>query len=192
MKQMSKCKLIEQNCYEDMIYEQELSSKINHPFIASLDFSFQDKDYLYMIHDLMSGGDLRYWYIQKKIFNEKECKFIVVCIILGLEYLHTNKIIHRDLKPENILFDKNGYIHITDFGISKQLNNELEEYIIHESGSPGYMAPETIFKEKHSYVSDFFSLGVVCYEMMMKKRPYIGKNRQEIKEKMSKEQVQIK
>ena len=192
MKQMSKCKLIEQNCYEDMIYEQELSSKINHPFIASLDFSFQDKDYLYMIHDLMSGGDLRYWYIQKKIFNEKECKFIVVCIILGLEYLHTNKIIHRDLKPENILFDKNGYIHITDFGISKQLNNELEEYIIHESGSPGYMAPETIFKEKHSYVSDFFSLGVVCYEMMMKKRPYIGKNRQEIKDKMSKEQMQIK
>ena len=192
MKQMSKCKLIDQNCYEDMIYEQELSSKINHPFIASLDFSFQDKDYLYMIHDLMSGGDLRYWYIQKKTFNEKECKFLVACIILGLEYLHTNKIIHRDLKPENILFDKNGYIHITDFGIAKQLNNEPEEHIIHVSGSPGYMAPETIFKEKHSYVSDFFSLGVVCYEMMMKKRPYIGKNRQEIIEKMSKEQIQIK
>ena len=192
MKQMSKCKLIDQNCYEDIIYEQKLTSKINHPFIASLDFSFQDKDYLYMIHDLMSGGDLRYWYIQKKTFNEKECKFLVACIILGLEYLHTNKIIHRDLKPENILFDKNGYIHITDFGISKELNNEPEEYIIHVSGSPGYMAPETIFKEKHSYVSDFFSLGVVCYEMLMKKRPYIGKNRQEIKDKMSKEQIQIK
>ena len=192
MKQMSKCKLIDQNCYEDIIYEQKLTSKINHPFIASLDFSFQDKDYLYMIHDLMSGGDLRYWYIQKKTFNEKECKFLVACIILGLEYLHTNKIIHRDLKPENILFDKNGYIHITDFGISKELNNEPEEYIIHASGSPGYMAPETIFKEKHSYVSDFFSLGVVCYEILMKKRPYIGKNRQEIKDKMSKEQIQIK
>ena len=192
MKQMSKCKLIDNNCYEDMINEQELSSKINHPFIASLDFSFQDKDYLYMIHDLMNGGDLRYWYIQKKTFTEKECKFIVCCIMLGLEYLHTNKIIHRDLKPENILFDKNGYIHLTDFGIAKQLNNEPEEHIIHVSGSPGYMAPETIFKEKHSYVSDFFSLGVVCYEMMTKKRPYIGKNRQEIKDKMSKEQVQIK
>ena len=192
MKQMSKCKLIDNNCYEDMINEQELSSKINHPFIASLDFSFQDKDYLYMIHDLMNGGDLRYWYIQKKTFTEKECKFIVCCIMLGLEYLHTNKIIHRDLKPENIQYYKNGYIHLTDFGIAKQLNNEPEEHIIHVSGSPGYMAPETIFKEKHSYVSDFFSLGVVCYEMMTKKRPYIGKNRQEIKDKMSKEQVQIK
>ena len=192
MKQMSKCKLIEQNCYEDIIYEQKLTSRINHPFIASLDFSFQDKDYLYMIYDLMSGGDLRYWYIEQKVFNEKECKFLVSCIILALEYLHHNKVIHRDLKPENILFDKNGYIHIADFGIAKLLDNEPEEHIIHVSGSPGYMSPEAIFKEKHSYVSDFFSLGVICYEMMMKKRPYIGKNRQEIKEKMSKEQVQIK
>ena len=192
MKQLSKCKLIEQKCYEDIIYEQELCSRLEHPFIAPLLFSFQDKEYLYMVNDLMSGGDLRYWYIQKKIFTEKECKFIVACIILALEYLHTNKIIHRDLKPENILFDKNGYIHITDFGIAKQLGNEPEEHIIHASGSPGYMSPEAMFKEKHSYVSDFFSLGVICYEMMMKKRPYIGKNRQEIKEKMSKEQIQLK
>ena len=192
MKQISKCKLIDQNCYEDLIYEQKLIVKLDHPFITSLVFSFQDKDYLYMIHDLMSGGDLRYWYIQKKTFNEKECKFLVSCVILALEYLHTNKIIHRDLKPENILFDKNGYIHITDFSIAKQLNNEPEEQVVHVSGSPGYMSPEAIFKEKHSYVSDFFSLGVICYEMMMKKRPYVGKNRQEIKDKMSKEQVQIK
>ena len=192
MKQLSKCKLIEQKCYEDIIYEQELCSRIEHPFIAPLVFSFQDKEFLYMVNDLMSGGDLRYWYIQKKIFTEKECKFIVACIILALEYLHTNKIIHRDLKPENILFDKNGYIHITDFGIAKQLGNEPEEHVIHVSGSPGYMSPEAMFKEKHSYVSDFFSLGVICYEMMMKKRPYIGKNRQEIKEKMSKEQILLK
>ena len=189
---MSKCKLIDQKCYRDIIDEQQLSAKINHPFIASLCFAFQDKDYLYMIHDLMSGGDLRYWYIQKKNFNEKECKFLVSCILLGLEYLHANKIIHRDLKPENILFDKNGYIHLTDFGIAKDLNNQPGEGVVHVSGSPGYMSPEAIFNEKHSYVSDFFSLGVVCYEMIMKKRPYVGKNRQEIKDKMSKDQVQIK
>ena len=192
MKQMSKCQLIEQKCYQDILYEQELITRINHPFIVSLNFCFQDKDYLYNVYDLMNGGDLRYWYIQKKIFDEKECKFIIACIILGLEYLHVNKIIHRDLKPENILFDKNGYVYMTDFGIAKQLENEPEEHIIHISGSPGYMSPETIFNEKHSYCSDFFSLGVICYEMMMRRRPYIGKNRQEIKDKMSKEQVQIK
>ena len=192
MKELSKVKIIQNNAYEEVIHEQELSSRINHPFLTSLNFSFQDKDNLYMIYDLKCGGDLRYWYINKKQFSEKECKFIIACIILGLEYLHCNKIIHRDLKPENILFDKKGYVYISDFGIAKDLKNEPEEKIIDASGSPGYMSPETIFKKKHSYASDYFSLGVICYEMMMKKRPYIGKNRDEIKEKMASEFVQIK
>ena len=192
MKKMSKCKLIDQNYYQEVIGEQQLTSKLDHPFISTLVFSFQDNNYLYMIDDIMSGGDLRYWYIQKKTFIEKECKFFAACIILALEYLHSNKIIHRDLKPENILIGKSGYIKITDFGIAKQLDNEPDEEIVDVSGSPGYMSPEAIFKEKHSYTADFFSLGVICYEMMMKKRPYIGKNRQEIKDKMNKEQVKIK
>jgi len=79
------------------------------------------------------------------------------------------------------------------FGIAKNLSGlEEEKGIIDTSGSPGYMSPETIFQKKHSYPSDFFSLGVICYEMIMKKRPYLGKNRQEIKQKMASEFVQIK
>ena len=192
MKEISKVKLIQNKAYEEIIHEQELNAKLNHPFLVGMNFSFQNKDYLYMINDLMPGGDLRYWYIQKKNFSEKECKFIIACVILGLEYLHSNKIIHRDLKPENILFDKKGYVHLADFGIAKKLGDEPEERIEDTSGSPGYMSPETIFNQKHSYASDFFSLGVVCYEMMMKKRPYNGKNRQEIKENMANNFIQIK
>ena len=192
MKEISKVKLIQNKAYEEIIHEQELNAKLNHPFLVGMNFSFQNKDYLYMINDLMPGGDLRYWYIQKKNFSEKECKFIIACVILGLEYLHSNKIIHRDLKPENILFDKKGYAHLADFGIAKKLGDEPEERIEDSSGSPGYMSPETIFNQKHSYASDFFSLGVICYEMMMKKRPYNGKNRQEIKENMANNFIQIK
>ena len=192
MKEISKVKLIQNKAYEEIIHEQELNAKLNHPFLVGMNFSFQNKDYLYMINDLMPGGDLRYWYIQKKNFSEKECKFIIACVILGLEYLHSNKIIHRDLKPENILFDKKGYAHLADFGIAKKLGDEPEERIEDTSGSPGYMSPETIFNQKHSYASDFFSLGVICYEMMMKKRPYNGKNRQEIKENMANNFIQIK
>ena len=192
MKEISKVKLIQNKAYEEIIHEQELNAKLNHPFLVGMNFSFQNKDYLYMINDLMPGGDLRYWYIQKKNFSEKECKFIIACVILGLEYLHSNKIIHRDLKPENILFDKKGYVHLADFGIAKKLGDEPEERIEDSSGSPGYMSPETIFNQKHSYASDFFSLGVICYEMMMKKRPYNGKNRQEIKENMANNFIQIK
>ena len=193
MKQISKTKSLLENSYKDIINERELLSKINHPFLVKLHFSFQDEKYLYMITNLMRGGDLRSWYSKKVFFSERQCKFIIASLILGLEYLHSNKIIHRDLKPENILFDKKGYIHLTDFGIAKNLNGlEEEKGIIDTSGSPGYMSPETIFQKKHSYPSDFFSLGVICYEMIMKKRPYIGKNRQEIKQKMASEFVQIK
>ena len=193
MKRISKTKSLLENSYKDIINERALLSKISHPFLVKLYFSFQDEKYLYMITNLMRGGDLRFWYSKKIFFSERQCKFIIASIILGLEYLHSNKIIHRDLKPENILFDKKGYVHLTDFGIAKNLSGlEDEKGIIDTSGSPGYMSPETIFQKKHSYPSDFFSLGVICYEMIMKKRPYIGKNRQEIKQKMASEFVQIK
>jgi len=193
MKRISKTKSLLENSYKDIINERALLSKISHPFLVQMHFSFQDENYLYMINNLMRGGDLRFWYSKKVFFSENQCKFIIACIILGLEYLHSNQIIHRDLKPENILFDKKGYIHITDFGIAKSLSHlEPGDGIIDTSGTPGYMSPETIFQKKHSYPSDFFSLGVICYEMMMKKRPYTGKNRTEIKQKMASEFVQIK
>ena len=193
MKRISKTKSLLENSYKDIINERNLLSKTSHPFLVQMHFSFQDENYLYMINSLMRGGDLRYWYSKKISFSENQCKFIISCIILGLEYLHSNKIIHRDLKPENILFDKKGYVHITDFGIAKNLNDlDNTEGIIDTSGTPGYMSPEAIFQKKHSYPSDFFSLGVICYEMMMKKRPYMGKNRQEIKQKMESEFIQIK
>ena len=75
MKQLSKVKLIDQNCYEDIIYERDLESNLDYPFLTPLIFSFQDKDYVYMIHDLMSGGDLRYWYTQKKYLMKKNVNF---------------------------------------------------------------------------------------------------------------------
>ena len=76
MKQISKVKLIQNNAYEEILHEQELSSKINHPFLSSLNFSFQDKDNLYMIFDLKSGGDLRYWHIKKKYFPRKNVNLL--------------------------------------------------------------------------------------------------------------------
>ena len=195
MKQISKLKSLHENSYKDIINERVLLSKLDHPFLVKMNFSFQNENFLYMINDLMRGGDLRFWYSKKKVFTEVQYKFIISCVILGLEYLHANKIIHRDLKPENILFDKKGYVHITDFGIAKYLENSENDEdvgVVDISGTPGYMSPETIFQRKHSYPSDFFSLGVICYEMIMKKRPYIGKNRQEIKQKMASEFIQIK
>ena len=107
MKIFSKSKLIDKKCVKSIIKERNLIAKINHPFIVNMHFSFQDNHYLYIILDLMKGGDLRY-YIRlqekgKKKFTEKEVNFLVTNLILALEYIHKNNIIHSDIKPEKIL-----------------------------------------------------------------------------------------
>ena len=172
-----------------ILEERNLLMKIDHPFIVKMHFSFQDKFNLYIIFELMPGSDLRKYYILKYNYDENQCQFIAACIILALEYLHTNKIIHRDIKPENIVFDEKGYAKITDFGISKDFTKKIDSLDL--SGSPGYACPEVVFEKIYSYPCDFFSLGVVCYEMMLGTRPYIGFKNAVIKEKMKQKEILI-
>ena len=95
-----------------------------------------------------------------KIFLE----FFICCILLGLEYLHSNNILHRDIKPENLVLDERGYVRITDFGIAKfyQKENYTET-----SGTPGYMSPEVMCAQNHTIAVDYFALGVITFEFMM-------------------------
>ena len=127
--------------------------------------------------------------IRFRIFSEDETKFFFACLILGLEYIHSNNIIHRDIKPENLVCEENGYIRITDFGVAKI---KKEENSSETSGTPGYMAPEVLFAQNHSFPVDFFAIGVMGYEFMFGERPYIGKNRKEIKHLVFKRQAKIK
>ena len=189
MKEMSKTKIIDKKSITSIKSERELLSKIKHPFLVNMQFAFQDNDNLYLVLDLLTGGDLRYHICQVRRFTEKQTQFFIACIILGLEYCHTNNIIHRDIKPENLVLNDKGYVHITDFGIAKieQENNFRET-----SGTPGYMSPEVICSQNHTTVVDYFALGVIGYEFMKGVRPYLGKNRKEIKEKIIATQVQIK
>jgi len=97
-----------------------------------------------------------------KIKLEKE--FLIACIILGLEYLHTNGILHRDIKPENLVLDKNGYLHITDLGCARIWSPENFQ---DTSGTPGYIAPEVISRKNHGIAVDYFAVGVIAYEFLM-------------------------
>ena len=189
MKKMSKCKIIDKRSERSIKAERDLLSIMNHPFIINMHFSFQDADFLYIAMDLLTGGDLRYQIFKQKIFFEEQTKFIISCIILSLEYIHTNNILHRDLKPENLVFDSKGYLKLTDFGIAKIYRKENNK---DTSGTPGYMAPEVMNGQNHTIAVDYFALGVIGYELMMRKRPYLGKNRKEIKEKIMSHQVQVK
>ena len=185
---MSKVKIIDNQNIKNIKNERDLLSKLNHPFIVNMHFSFQNSNYLYLVIDLFTGGDLRYHLFHRKSFNEEQSKFFISCVILGLEYCHSNLIIHRDIKPENVILDSYGYAHITDFGIAKmqQPNNSNET-----SGTPGYMAPEVLFGRNHTTVADYFACGVMCYEFMKGVKPYLGKNRKEIKEKIKEREIKL-
>ena len=189
MKEMSKSMVIEKNCVSSILYERDLLSNFRHPFIINMIYSFQDSDNLYLVMNLVTGGDLRYQMTKMSTFSENQSKFLIACLVLGLEAIHANDIIHRDIKPENLVLDDKGYMKISDFGIAKKKDNQnLSE----NSGTPGYMAPEVMNYQNHSFTADYYAIGVICYEMMMGVRPYTGENKNIIKEKILAKQVMIK
>lgn len=87
-----------------------------------MNYAFQDRENLYLVMDLLTGGDLRYHLGKRRKFTEEETRFFTACIVTGLEFVHNKCILHRDIKPENLVFDQDGYLRITDFGIARIWN----------------------------------------------------------------------
>ena len=188
LKEMSKTKIIDKKSEKSINGEREFLSYLHHPFIVNMHYAFQDHDNLYLVMDLLTGGDLRYHCSRYRSFSEEQTRFFLACIIHSLSYIHKNKVIHRDIKPENLVLDDKGYVCITDFGIAK-IN--MPDNSSETSGTPGYMCPEVMNGKNHSFPADYFSIGVIGYEFMMGKRPYRGRGRKEIKQQMISYQAKI-
>ena len=188
LKEMSKVKIIDRRSEVSIMSERNLLSKLHHSFLVNMYFAFQDFYNLYLVMDLLTGGDLRYHIAHKKVFSENQTKFFIANMLLALDYIHSQNIIHRDIKPENLVLEKNGYLRITDFGVAKinEIDNSSET-----SGTPGYMAPEVILVQNHGPPSDFFALGVIGYEFMLGYRPYLGRGRKEIKNLIISKQAKL-
>ena len=171
LKELSKKKILEKKMIDYIFKERDILLSLYSNSISNLYYTFQDKNNLYMILDYLPGGDLRNLMKKYDFFSEEEIKFITGCVIFGLEYLHLNNIIHRDIKPENLIIDEKGYIRISDFGISTYINNPNLNNDI--SGTFGYIAPERYDNyKKISFESDYFSLGVIIYELIKGERPF--------------------
>ena len=161
---------------------------MNNNFIIKLISTFQDFDYLYFLLELLKGGDLRFHLDNYKyLISESHIKFLLTNIIFALDYINSIGIIHRDIKPENIIFDNNGYAKLTDFGIAKINSDNIYEI----SGTAEYMSPECLFGKKQNFYSDFYSLGVICYEIIFRRKPYNGKNKKELKQQILTKKIHL-
>lgn len=189
MKEISKVKALIKKSINSIRMERAILKDIHYNFISNLYFSFQDKDFLYLIIDYYPGGDLRFYLEQNIQFNEKQIKFFVANIVLSLRYLRLNNILHRDIKPDNLVFDKKGYLNLTDFGISKKVKNN--KIIKDKSGTPGYLSPEVFTGKNQTFSSDYFSLGIIIYELIFLERPFKGKTKQELAENILDNEINL-
>ncbi|KTG37645.1 hypothetical protein cypCar_00000311, partial [Cyprinus carpio] len=177
--------------------ERDILADVNHPFVVKLHYAFQTEGKLYLILDFLRGGDLFTRLSKEVMFTEEDVKFYLAELALGLDHLHGIGIIYRDLKPENILLDEEGHIKLTvipdrpsspssRLSSSPALFFELcKEAIDHEKkaysfcGTVEYMAPEVVNRQGHTHSADWWSFGVLMFEMLTGSLPFQGKDRKE-------------
>ncbi|VEU21685.1 DEKNAAC102606 [Brettanomyces naardenensis] len=183
MKVLSKKVIVKKKEVAHTIGERDIlvsTSGSDSAFIVGLKFSFQTTTDLYLVTDFMSGGEL-FWHLQREgRFSEDRAKFYIAELVLALEHLHNNGIVYRDLKPENILLDANGHIALCDFGLSKanlSANGTTNTFC----GTTEYLAPEVLLDESgYTKMVDFWSLGVLIFEMCCGWSPFYAENTQQM------------
>lgn len=173
LKYINKAKCIQMKAVENILQERHLLEAIDCGLICNLRYAFQDDENMFMVLDLMLGGDLRFHLDRQGSMKEDVVKFLAAEVGAALDYLHQRNIVHRDLKPDNILLDEKGHCHLTDFNIA--VNFMPGKPLTAIAGSMAYMAPEVLNKKGYFATADWWSLGVVAYELLFGKRPYRGK-----------------
>ena len=178
--------------------EQLFMSKVKSPWIVELKASFQEDDFLYLVMEYLPGGDFMNLLIKKDILTEEEARFYLAELILAIESIHKLDCIHRDIKPDNILIDKTGHIKLSDFGLAKvsekifDLNNNINgEYKSNSHqknyscvGTAYYVAPEVLNKKGYGPEIDWWSVGVIFFEMLIGYAPFCSKHTNEVCQKV--------
>ncbi|KAI7879890.1 Pkinase-domain-containing protein [Lichtheimia hyalospora FSU 10163] len=180
IKTMDKHNVVQKRQTDHINNERSILHGVSHPFLVNLVETFQDDSHLFFVMEYVQGGELFRILREQKRFNEKTARFYAAQVILALEYLHERDIAYRDIKPENILLDADGHIKIVDFGFAKKVSDVTWTVC----GTPDYFAPEIIKSKGYSKAVDWWSLGVLIYEMLVGRPPFEDKHPIELYQKI--------
>ncbi|XP_065156366.1 cGMP-dependent protein kinase, isozyme 2 forms cD4/T1/T3A/T3B isoform X3 [Atheta coriaria] len=172
LKQMKKAQIVETRQQQHIMSEKEIMGEANCEFIVKLYKTFKDRKYLYMLMESCLGGELWTVLRDRAHFDDGTTRFYTACVVEAFDYLHSRNIIYRDLKPENLLLDNHGYVKLVDFGFAKKLQTGRKTWTF--CGTPEYVAPEVILNKGHDIGADYWSLGVLMFELLTGTPPFAG------------------
>ncbi|XP_057652978.1 cAMP-dependent protein kinase catalytic subunit alpha-like isoform X2 [Diorhabda carinulata] len=180
MKCISKVKIMKLKQLEHTQFEKKMLSSINFPFIVHMHACYKDNSYVYFVMPFINGGEMFTHLRRMRRFSETLSRFYAAQVLLALEYLHYCDIVYRDLKPENILIDNKGYLKIADLGFCKIVKGRTWTLC----GTPEYIAPEIILSKGYSKAVDWWSFGVLLFEMNAGYAPFASADVMKIYEKI--------
>ncbi|CAJ0966361.1 unnamed protein product [Ranitomeya imitator] len=164
MKILKKRHIVDTRQQEHIRSEKQIMQSAHSDFIVRLYRTFKDSKYLYMLMEACLGGEL--WTIlrDRGSFEDSTTRFYTACVVEAFAYLHSKGIIYRDLKPENLILDHRGYAKLVDFGFAKKIGFGKKTWTF--CGTPEYVAPEIILNKGHDISADYWSLGILMYELL--------------------------